>query len=373
MRLRDHPEAVALGFWMRPASLARMRAGFEASIPGDQLAVPRGLAFHITPANVDTLFVYSWVLSLLVGNANIVRLSSRSTPVRTRILEAVGTALEEPAMAHLGRRNQFVLTDHDERSLRDLSAASDVRVVWGGDATVEHFRRFPIPVRGRDVVFPDRHSMAILDAASVATLDDAGVGSLADRFFDDAFWFDQGACSSPRLLLWRAAEDPYASEQAVRRFRGAVSAAISRRHYTAEVGMALNKMAFATDVAARFDGVHIHTVSNEATWVRLGSVADYDRENCGGGLFFEIMSHDLAADLSTLVGSRDQTVTTFGVGRDELVALASGLNGRGIDRFVPVGRALAFDSTWDGSDLLTEFSRRVVIDAGPPPRSSSAP
>lgn len=275
-------------------------------------------------------------------------------------------------MAHLGRRNHFVLTDHDEPSLRDLSAASDVRVVWGGDATVEHFRRFPILVRGRDVVFPDRHSMAILDAASVAALDDAGVESLADRFFDDAFWFDQGACSSPRLLLWRAAEDPDASEQAVQRFRGAVSAAIRRRHYTAEVGMALNKMAFATDVAARFDGVQIDSASNEATWVRLGSVADYDRENCGGGLFFEVMSHDLAGDLSTLVGSRDQTVTTFGVGRDELLALAARLNGRGVDRFVPVGRALAFDSTWDGSDLLTEFSRRVVVDAGPASRSSSA-
>ena len=96
MRLREHPEAVALGFWMRPAALARMRTEFEASIPRHQLAVPRGLAFHITPANVDTLFVYSWVLSLLVGNANIVRVSSRSTAVRTRILEAVAAVLAEP-------------------------------------------------------------------------------------------------------------------------------------------------------------------------------------------------------------------------------------------------------------------------------------
>jgi Acyl-CoA reductase (LuxC) len=372
MQLRVHPEAVALGFWMRPAALARMRAEFEASIPRNQLAVPRGLAFHITPANVDTLFVYSWVLSLLVGNANIVRLSSRSTEVRTRILEAVAAVLEEPAMADLARRNYFVLTDHDETALRGFSAASDVRVVWGGDATVDHFRRFPIPVRGRDVVFPDRHSLAILDAASIAALDEAGLGSLADHFFDDAFWFDQGACSSPRLLLWRAADDPDYTERAVQRFRDAVLAATRRRHYKVETGMALNKMAFATDVAARVEGVRIESVANEATWVRLVSVADYDRESCGGGLFFEVMSHDLAADLSTLVGPRDQTVTTFGVDREELLALAGRINGRGVDRFVPVGRALAFDSTWDGSDLLIEFSRRVVIDAGPPSRSSSS-
>jgi hypothetical protein len=363
MRLTEHPEAVALGFWMRPAAVGKMHAAFEATIPPTQLAVPRGLAFHVTPANVDTLFVYSWALSLLLGNANIVRLSSRSTPVRTRMLEAIAALFEDPAAADLARRNHFVLTDHDEHALRVFSAASDVRVIWGGDATVEHFRRFPIPVRGRDVVFPDRHSMAILDSGSVATLGEDELGSLADRFFDDAFWFDQGACSSPRLLIWRAAADADVTERAVARFQASVLAATKRRGYLAATGMALNKMAFATDFAARVEGVRVESPANEATWVRLADIGDYDRENCGGGLFFEVVSHDLGADLTTLAGQRDQTVTTFGVDQEELLELARHLNGRGIDRFVPVGRALAFDSTWDGTDLLTEFSRRVVLEA----------
>ncbi len=90
---------------------------------------------------------------------------------------------------------------------------------------------------------------------------------------------------------------------------------------------------------------------------------DYDRENCGGGLFFEIVSDDIEGDLKALVGPRDQTATFFGLAQDELTTLARRLNGRGLDRIVPVGRALAFDSTWDGADLLVEFSRRVVVDA----------
>ena len=135
--------------------------------------------------------------------------------------------------------------------------------------------------------------------------------------------------------------------------------------------MALNKMVFATDVAARVEGVHIESVANEATWVRLASVAQYERENCGGGLFFEVLSHDLAADMLSLVGPRDQTVTAFGLDQDELVALASRINGRGVDRFVPVGRALVFDSTWDGSNLLVELSKRVVVDTGGTRRSST--
>lgn len=370
LRLRQHPEAVALGFWMRPTAVSRLRDRFQASLPPGQLVVPRGLAFHITPANVDTLFVYSWALSLLIGNLNIVRLSSRSTEVRTRLLEVIADVFQQRDMATLARRNRFILTDHDESALRTLSAASDVRVVWGGDATVEHFRGLPIPVRGRDVLFPDRHSLAILDAGTVAGLDEVGMGSLAERFFDDAFWFDQAACSSPRLLVWRAATETERTELAVRRFRDAVLATLGRRRYEVETGVAINKMAFATGVAARTDGVLVESVANEVTWVRLPGLADYDRENCGGGLFFEVVSHDLAADLVALVTSRDQTVTTYGLGAEELRQLASAINGRGVDRFVPVGRALAFDATWDGADLLAEFSRRVVIDPGPSTRGA---
>jgi hypothetical protein len=361
---RDHPEVVSLGYWMRPAAIDAMRRSFEASVPNDQLAVPRGLAFHVTPANVDTLFVYSWVLSLLVGNANIVRLSSRDTEVRARILGAIGAALDDPALREHAMRHRFVLTDHDEETLRMLSAAADLRIVWGGDATVERYRSLPTPPHARDVVFPDRHSLAILDATVVSTLDAKALASVADRFFNDAFWFDQGACSSPRLLLWRAGATSEATETAIRRFRDAVLEATRRRHYVAETGMALNKMAFATDVAGRLEAVHIESTSNEAHWVRLPAISDYDRENCGGGLFFEVVSQDLASDLLRLIRPRDQTVTTFGLDQATLEDLARRLNGRGVDRFVPLGQALTFSSTWDGSDLLREFSKRVVVDAG---------
>jgi len=36
-------------------------------------------------------------------------------------------------------------------------------------------------------------------------------------------------------------------------------------------------------------------------------------------------------------------------------------NGRGVDRMVPIGDALAFDDVWDGFDLLGEFSRLVAL------------
>ena len=39
--------------------------------------LPLGKTFHIAPSNVDTIFVYSWLISMLMGNINVIRISSR--------------------------------------------------------------------------------------------------------------------------------------------------------------------------------------------------------------------------------------------------------------------------------------------------------
>ena len=196
-------QLVSLGYWLRPASITRMRESFERTATPGVLLVPRGRVFHVTPANVDTMFAYSWLVALLVGNVNVVRLSSRETDLSRRILDIVATTLDRPQFARLRAANHLVRTGHDDRVAATLSSIADVRVVWGGDDTVDYFRRFPLPHRGRDVTFPNRHSLALLDAAAIRSSSDDELAALADRFFNDAYWFDQAACSSPRLIIWR--------------------------------------------------------------------------------------------------------------------------------------------------------------------------
>ena len=81
-----------------------------------------------------------------------------------------------------------------------------------------------------------------------------------------------------------------------------------------------------------------------------------------GGLFHEVALPSLDALAPWLV-RRDQTLTAFGLSRETLVAAVRAFNGRGIDRIVPVGQALAFHHVWDGYDLLQQFTRRVSIAA----------
>jgi hypothetical protein len=358
------PETVALGFWLRPSAIARLEAGFRVTIGDTAVAVPRGLAFHVTPANVDTVFVYSWVLSMLAGNRNIVRVSSRGGDVRTRLLACIGRVMADPRFDALRRSQRIVTTHHDDEILATLSAAADVRVVWGGDATVEHLSRFPLAFRGRDVTFPDRHSLAVIDVGSILDADDAEMSRVGDRFFNDAYWFDQGACSSPRLVVWAQGNRSDAeADHARTRFHDAVVDAVARRQYRSQTGNVITRKAFALRVAAGADGARLVAPTNEATWVTIPDITAYDRDNCGGGLFFEHVTRDLPATLSSLVTTRDQTASCYGLSQATLRSLAERLAGRGIDRWVPMGRALEFGAVWDGMDLLHELTRRVTIPA----------
>jgi hypothetical protein len=362
--VKSQPAVVALAYWLRPRQIEEARAAVVAGTGPGILLVPRGRVFHVPPANVDTLFVYGWILALLAGNLNVVRLSERRPPAIENLLGAIRRLLDDPRFSVLARRNWIVHTGHDDRVSARLAALADVRVVWGGDATVRHFRQFAMPVRGRELTFPDRHSLAILGAEAVAAAAEPDLAKLANAFVNDAYWFDQGACGSPRLVLWWDPDGRWAAA-ARERFHRAVAGALEARGYEAPLGIALEKRTFGFAAAARQDVIAYDEADNRTTWITLATLDAYDRAHCGGGLFFEHVVSDLPGLLERFARSEDQTAAHFGIPADLLLLTATRLNGRGIDRFVPIGQALDFERIWDGYDLLQEFTRRVTVRPAP--------
>jgi Acyl-CoA reductase (LuxC) len=358
--VRSHPEIVALAYWLRPGSIELARGAFAALEDETTVLTPRGLVFHVPPGNVETIFVYSWALSLLVGNINVVRVSERESAAIDLLCSTIGDLMAEPRFEQVAGRNRFVFTGHDDAVSAALSSIADVRVVWGGDATIQHFRRFPLPVRGRELTFPDRHSFAILGAEAVATVDDATIDTLAGRFFNDAYWFDQGACASPRLVIWHDPDGRWA-ETARSRFHEAVTGAIADHEYQAMTGAAIAKMVRGFRSIIEQPVTTYEAPTPEATWLAIDDLTGYRRQSPGGGIFYEYVSQDLDKDLSLLLTNRDQTAAHFGIDARRIRELARSVNGRGVDRWVPVGHALDFDRVWDGYDLLQEFTKRVTI------------
>ncbi len=357
-RAPRHPELTALAFWLRPAAVARMRGEFERRYDTHTiLSVPRGLALHLPPRNVDTLFVYSWVLSLLAGNNNVVRLSESLTPATRLVLDAVGRV----ATSEIRATNLFLSHPKSDCTLARISARCDLRIVWGGDAKVLEVRRVPLPPSAVELDFANRFSMAAMRASAVLELDAVARHELADRLYRDVYWFDQMACASPRMLCWVG--DPHACRSASDLLLPDLAQRARERGYRVEVSTALRKLGHAHRSAIDLPLERWRSYGNELFVITLSELTDPRTDVEAGGVLFEAHLATLL-DLVEFVRRSDQTLTHFGFDSADLRQLARGLNGRGIDRIVPVGDALGFDRIWDGYDLLAAMTRLVKIEGG---------
>ncbi|WP_033343747.1 acyl-CoA reductase [Catenuloplanes japonicus] len=353
---RAHPELGSLGFFLRRAELARTAETLRKT---DQHTVrrPRGLIFHVPPANVDTVFVYSWALSALAGNRNVVRLSRRSAGAADAVLAALNDALAD-ADPVIARTQRMVAYGRDDAVTAELSAACDLRVLWGGDASVTELRRFPLSPLARDLTFPDRSSFAALSATGWLAAGDDARRTAADGYANDVYWFDQAACSSPRALY--VTGTPADVKKALESFRRELADAVARRGWTVDAAMAVEKRVRAYGLAADGRATGVRFPSNELAWLRLADAGEPPRGWLGTGVV-AVARLDALRDLAPLITPRDQTLSHFGFGAGELRGLVEAVPGRGLDRIVPFGQALSFAPVWDGHDLLEEFTTRTTI------------
>lgn len=360
---RQFPEMAALGHWFRGASLRDLAAQYPAR--AGFLRLGRGLAFHVAPANVDSVFMYSWLLSLLAGNANLVRVSQKGSPQQDFVIDALRATLAEPVGEAVAGRFVLLTYPHDDAITGAISARCQLRVVWGGDATVATLRAIPLRPTATELCFPDRFSAAALSAEAVNALDDAGLAKLAQGFYNDAFWFAQQACSSPRLLAWVGD----GAEAASTRFWAAVETEVRRRDAENSGAMTMARLAASFEYAAA-GLAHLGANTLGSYPLRLvldqGLNAAVKEIHCGNGLFLEQRADSLAA-LAPQFSDREQTLSVFGFTHDALAALMQTVPPRAIDRLVPIGQALDFSPVWDGQDLILSFSRLIALPALPSP------
>jgi Acyl-CoA reductase (LuxC) len=352
---RTAPQLTVAGYWLRPAALKTVSDDWQKRVAPGCLAAPRGIAFHLPPANVDTLFLYSWALSVLAGNCNIVRLPSTLTPVGEVILNEIMACLAEHNQQE---RHIFVHFDHAGPLAADLSAKSDLRLIWGGDAKVADASRHILMPDGLSLGFPDRFSFATIRAAAWLDLDEVGRTTLATNFYNDMFWFDQLGCGSPRILYWIGNEcDASAASET---FFATLDAVIEQKAYESEVGTAIAKFTWATRRAAQGDMIGFKRISNALMVVEPTSQAELHGDVQGGGMLAQMTLQDLL-QVAPRIRRKDQTMTHFGFDHEKLANFASQASTRGLCRIVPIGQALAFEPIWDGLDLLSYMTRLISL------------
>jgi hypothetical protein len=360
-RARSFPEMVAVAFWLRRAAVARLADRFATVENAGALRVPRGLAFHVPPTNVDTLFVYSLMASLLVGNLNVIRVSrDRPTEQVGLLCDVLRSVLADERFTSLAGELAVVSYGHEPEPTAALSSAADVRLLWGGDESVARVRAVPSGPATHDLTFGDRFSFGVIRPGAVLEADAGARHLLAERLYNDAYWFDQLGCASPRLLVWVGDEE--ATGAARELLFGELTSVIAEKGYRLDAGTAIAKLTFMHGALIDRPVTSIYRPNNELFALRLESLAGFDRTHPGAGLFFDARVESLA-DLASFVVRKDQTLTAHGFSDDELTAFARSLHGRGIDRIVPFGDALSFGILWDGYDLLAELTRTVDVAA----------
>ncbi|MCR8660529.1 acyl-CoA reductase [Paenibacillus endoradicis] len=357
VKMRKFPEIVALGFWMRKAHMNQLQTSWEQEIIGSVVKA-RGTVFHLAPSNVDTIFIYSWILSLLAGNRNIIRISSKEQLQTNRLLTEILAVLAKPDHEEIAKRTIVLSYPHHNATTEKLSMLCHTRVVWGGDATVSAIRKLALAPMANELVFADRFSMSVINAEIVNTLDNEGLQQLAERFYNDSFWFDQMACSSPRLVIWTGTQ--HIVEQAQRLFWMQVAQVIQAKNYELAAATQVQKLATGLWLATEQETMKVD-YQNMYSRIQLKELTANLRErHCGAGLFYETRLENLF-HIADIIIDKDQTLSYFGYAKEQLIEMIDLFSNRGIDRVVPIGQALDFHAVWDGQSFLRSFTREVVI------------
>ncbi|HCV96733.1 MAG TPA: hypothetical protein DGV23_08265 [Stenotrophomonas sp.] len=357
-QLREHPELATLGHWFRGAAVNQLSQRLSAR--SGELNLARGLVFHLAPANVDVLFAYAWLMSVLAGNTNVARLSQKQSTQRDALVSILHAMHAEGVHLQVLERAVLLTYPHDDAVTGLISRHCHARIIWGGDATVAKIRSLPIAPLAVELAFPDRFGVAVVRAAALATADAAELQELARRFCNDVLWFGQQACSSPRCLYWiGGAADIAAAKSrfwpAVRDQAGQIDdepAALMARVTDANLLAALGHGVHSPDAMGLYP-LRLETPRADGHLREIQS---------GHGLVVEIALADLA-DLAAQLDDRDQTLVQHGFSAQDLTGFLSTLGNRAVDRVVPFGRALDFHPVWDGTDLLDVLTRKITLPA----------
>ncbi len=345
---RAYSDVITFGFWIRKGSVMKLKERFD----NEGLHLGKGVAFHIAPSNVPVNFAYSLVSGLLCGNANVVRVPSKDFPQVEIITNAFNRVLDK----HDDVRQYVLCVRYGrDKDINDLfSSIADVRVVWGGNQTIAELRKSPLPPRSGEITFADRYSLAVIDAERyLATEDKCRV---AEDFYNDTFFSDQNACTSPRIVVWIGKQ----LAEAKKVFWETEHELVKRKyHFQAIQGV--NKLTKACMIAVEEPGVKVeehpdNLIVRVKVPVIIDNLMDY-RDN--SGYFYEFDCENILDIAPLCDDKRCQTIAYIGSCDVVLPLIQTGV--KGIDRVVPMGKTMDFDLIWDGYNLPSLLTRTIVM------------
>lgn len=359
--IREHLDIMSYAYWIRKASLEKTKCEF---VREDVTRIGRGVAFHIAPSNVPVNFAVSMTSALLAGNICIIRVSNKEFEEVNIICSAIKRILNKTEYEKMKSYICIVRYEHNDEITAYLSSICDIRIIWGGNSTIEQIRRCPIPPRAIEMCFADRHSVAIINADEyLKSVKDPDNGpkfaqDVAKKFYTDTYYTDQNACSSPRVVVWLNRNNSIAEAKQI--FWETLEKEVSER-YELQPIQAVDKLSMATELSMKKDGVRLTRKGNKLFIVDVnqlsGDVMDF---KMSGGYFFQY-STDSLLEITSILGKMCQTVAVLGIDKRSIVNFVLEQGVRGVDRVVDLGNTMGLEFTWDGFRMIEAMSRVIYI------------
>jgi hypothetical protein len=353
---RNFPDVITFAYWCRKSNITQLSKEYIHV----QNRIGLGLVFHITPANVPVNFAFSFVFSLLAGNSNVIRIPSKNYPQIDIICDAIKQLFIEERFKNIAQNTLLVKYPHSKEINSFFSSKCNARIVWGGDSTINQIRESKIPARSLDIGFADRYSFSIIDPTSLKTCTEKELIRLAENFYNDTYLMDQNACSSPHLIVWKKSNKSDSNSEK-NRFWNAVHQ-IAQQKYQLDSIRVIDKLTLMCSDAINHPINSVTTTSNYLHQIKLTSVPNTIVNLSGNsGYFYEVDIAELN-ELAPLIETKIQTITYYGLKKEEILNFILNNYLIGVDRIVPVGKALEIGLTWDGYDLIYTLSRVIATE-----------
>ena len=352
--LKVFPDLYSFAFWSRKNNLIKIKKNYDKSRIG------RGIAFHICPSNVPMNFAFSLALGLLSGNSNIVRLPSTEFIQTFKLCSIMKKILKKKKFQVVKKRLCLVNYLRSDKISEKISKFVDLRIIWGGDETVQNFKKFLTKPRCLDLNFSNRYSFSIINSKKFNSLNSNQIIDLARKFYTDSYTMDQNGCSSPKAIFWVGNVFKNKKE-----FFWNEVLRLADKLFDLDLSKTSTKFYNLNRDILNQGKKSLHSFENfKVVRIKFKSLYEFNSiedVQSGFGVFAETNISKID-HLSNLLSSRSQTMTYFGYNRKKIKNIILDNRFKGIDRVVEFGNAFNMSHIWDGFDIINTLSREISLN-----------
>lgn len=358
------PEITALAFWLRKGNILPLM-NERNDVTNTQRATKRarGVVFLMPPTNVGLLFCYQMALALLTGNKVIIRLSPQTPKNAFTLCNVITALLRQDEHQEIVKSILVLSYNHQKEITEHISQNCDLRLIWGGDKTVQKIRKIPLAPKAMDVSFSDRFSWVIINTKKFLYLEETKKIALAQKLRNDITLFDQQACTSPKILCWIGTEDE--RKQSSEILRKNLELLSNQASYDIDLANIVEKQENLYSLMALLTDNKLHLIPTDISFLTIKTITKEDLLkihdfNRGNGILIEAGVKAMS-ELMPMISPKEQTLSYYGYTLEELNTFSAGTNGPFFDSLVPIGKAHTFSHVWDGYNLFDLYQRDVRI------------